>query len=223
MRMNTLCTALSLSLMALVPATWSGMARAAEPKAQSILILDASGSMWGKVGGKTKIEVAREAVGKMLSTWPKGEALGLMAYGHRRKGDCKDIELMDAPRLIDAAAFKKQVDGLSPKGMTPISASVRQAAEALKYTEQKATVILVSDGEETCDADPCALGAELEKAGIDFTAHVVGFDLPEGRARAQLQCLAKNTGGGMWKHATPPSSTRRWPRSRRCRRNPPSP
>lgn len=73
--------------------------------------------------------------------------------------------------------------------------SRRMAAEQLKFTERKATVILVSDGEETCPADPCALGEELEKPGIDFTAHVVGFDLPEGQARAQLQCLAKKTGG----------------------------
>ena len=69
------------------------------------------------------------------------------------------------------------------------------AAEHLKSSERKATVILVSDGEETCNADPCALGAELEKLGVDFTAHVVGFDLPQGKARAQLQCLAKSTGG----------------------------
>lgn len=162
---------------------------------ESILILDASGSMWGQVGGRAKIEIAREAVGNMLATWPRDQSLGLMAYGHRRKGDCNDIELLSRPRLLAPDAFQKMVDGLQPKGMTPITASVRQAAEALKYTEHKATIVLVSDGEETCKADPCALGKELEAAGIDFTVHVVGFDLPEGKARAQLQCLAKSTGG----------------------------
>ncbi len=120
---------------------------------------------------------------------------GLMAYGHRRKGDCNDIELLSRPGKPSPDAFQKMVDSLQPKGMTPITASVRQAAEALKYTENKATIVLVSDGEETCKADPCALGRELEAAGIDFTVHVVGFDLPEGKARAQLQCLAKSTGG----------------------------
>ena len=63
-------------------------------------------------------------------------------------------------------------------------------------SERKATVILVSDGEETCHADPCALGAELEKLGVDFTAHVVGFDIDKNpKAKAQLQCLASSTGG----------------------------
>ena len=163
--------------------------------ADSILVLDASGSMWGQVKGKPKVEIAREAVATMLKTWPAEESLGLIAYGHRRKGDCADIEVVSTPTRLDTAAFQQRVNSLQAKGMTPITASVRLAAEQLKSTEQKATVILVSDGEETCKADPCALGKELEAAGVDFTAHVIGFDLPEGPARQQLQCLASSTGG----------------------------
>jgi uncharacterized delta-60 repeat protein len=162
---------------------------------QSMLVLDASGSMWGQLEGRTKIELARDAVDAMLQDWPADQGLGLIAYGHRRKGDCTDIEVLLPSDARDPAALRAQVRQLTPKGMTPISASVRMAAEQLKFTEQKATVILVSDGEETCNADPCALGAELEQLGIDFTANVIGFDLPEGKAREQLQCLAQNTGG----------------------------
>ena len=161
----------------------------------SMLVLDASGSMWGQIQGRSKIEIARAAVSSMLKTWPSNQQLGLMAYGHRSKGSCDDIEVLKAPGTLDTASMQKAVNALQPKGMTPITASVRMAAEQLKFSERKATVILVSDGEETCNADPCALGAELEKLGVDFTAHVVGFDLPEGKARAQLQCLAKSTGG----------------------------
>lgn len=177
------------------PASPQAAGKAGDKGGESILILDASGSMWGQIGGRAKIEIAREAVGSMLAGWPRNQALGLMAYGHRRKGDCADIELMAQPSTVAPDAFQTLVNRLQPKGMTPITASVRQAAEALKYTEHKATIVLVSDGEETCKADPCALGKELEDAGIDFTVHVVGFDLPEGKARAQLQCLAKSTGG----------------------------
>lgn len=162
---------------------------------QTILVLDASGSMWAKTGAQTKMEAARAAVADMLTQWPAEAELGLLAYGHRRKGDCADIELLRAPAVLDAAAFQSAVDALVPKGMTPISASVRQAAVVLKHTEQAATVVLVSDGEETCNADPCALAAELEQSGVDFTAHVIGFDLPDGPARAQLQCLAEASGG----------------------------
>ena len=79
-------------------------------------------------------------------------------------------------------------------GKTPLSAAVKQAAEALRYTEDKATVVLITDGLETCNADPCALGKELEQSGVDFTAHVVGFGLTADEGR-QVACLAENTGG----------------------------
>ncbi len=172
-------------VLAETPATGSAM-----------LVLDASGSMWGQIDGRTKIALARDAVDALLTDWDAGSSLGLMAYGHRRKGDCADIEVLREPTGFDAAQLRTRVAGLSPKGMTPISAAVRQAAERLRFAERKATVILVSDGEETCNADPCALGRELAAAGVDFTAHVVGFDVAHGSdAQQQLQCLAQSTGG----------------------------
>ncbi|MBL4646488.1 MAG: hypothetical protein JKY99_08540, partial [Rhizobiales bacterium] len=88
----------------------------------------------------------------------------------------------------------KAAQNVSPKGKTPLSEAVRQAAELLKYTEEKATVILITDGIETCNLDPCALGSALEKLGVDFTAHVVGFGLSREEGR-QVACLAENTGG----------------------------
>ena len=187
--------ALALAACAVLPASAQQSVAVPSGPGVSMLVLDASGSMWGQIQGRAKIEIAREAVGTMLKTWPRNQQLGLMAYGHRSKGNCADIEVLKMPATVDAAAMQQAVNALQPKGMTPISAAVRMAAEQLKFSERKATVILVSDGEETCHADPCALGAELEKLGVDFTAHVVGFDLPEGKARAQLQCLAKTTGG----------------------------
>ena len=187
--------ALTLAACVVLPASAQQSVAVPSGPGVSMLVLDASGSMWGQIQGRAKIEIAREAVGTMLKTWPRNQQLGLMAYGHRSKGNCADIEVLKMPATVDAAAMQQAVNALQPKGMTPISASVRMAAEQLKFSERKATVILVSDGEETCHADPCALGAELEKLGVDFTAHVVGFDLPEGKARAQLQCLAKTTGG----------------------------
>ena len=162
----------------------------------AMLVLDASGSMWAQIDGKTKIEIARSAVADMLKTWPQGHQLGLVAYGHRRKGDCADIETLLPVAALEPAIFKSKVDALNPKGMTPISAAVQHGAAALKSSEQKATVILISDGEETCNLDPCAVAKQLEADGIDFTAHVIGFDVAKGSlADIQLQCLASETGG----------------------------
>lgn len=160
-----------------------------------VLVLDASGSMWGQVSGKTKVEIARATVADVLARWKPENTLGLVAYGHRRKGDCSDIETLIEPAVVDTATFQATVDGLGAKGMTPLSAAVKHAAGVLRSSERKATVILVSDGEETCNLDPCAVGAELEKNGVDFTAHVIGFDVGNPLHQAQLRCLAENTGG----------------------------
>ena len=195
---SLLSLSLAAALLVHVASAWAQQAAPRTPQGagQSMLVLDASGSMWGQIGGKAKIEIAREAVGSMLATWPASQQLGLMAYGHRSKGNCADIEMLKAPGPVDKAGMQQAVNALQPKGMTPISASVRMAAEQLKFSERKATVILVSDGEETCHADPCALGNELEKLGVDFTAHVVGFDIDKNpKAKAELQCLASSTGG----------------------------
>lgn len=186
---------LVLALASATTASGADTADSAGPAPRTMLVLDASGSMWGRIDGRPKIEIARAAVDAMLAGWRGGE-LGLMAYGHNRKGDCDDIELLQPVGPLDVERLRTQVGALDPRGMTPITAAVRQAAETLRHTERKATVILVSDGEETCAADPCALGAELEATGIDFTAHVVGFDVVAGsEAHRQLQCLASGTGG----------------------------
>jgi Ca-activated chloride channel family protein len=162
--------------------------------ADAMLILDASGSMWGEIDGVDKIVIAREVIGEMIENWDENTSLGLMAYGHHRKGDCNDIELLLSPGALDRETFIDKVNGLSPVGMTPLTEAVKRAAEALNYTENRATVILVSDGEETCNLDPCATGKALEKAGIDFTAHIIGFDVTEEQA-VGLKCLAAETGG----------------------------
>ena len=195
-QLSSLVVAVALLVPAATAQAQSAAPRAPQGPGQSILVLDASGSMWGQIGGKAKIDIARDAVANMLGSWPASQQLGLMAYGHRSKGNCADIEMLKAPGSVDKTSFQQSVNALQPKGMTPISASVRMAAEQLKFSERKATVILVSDGEETCHADPCALGQELEKLGVDFTAHVIGFDIEKGsKAHAQLQCLATSTGG----------------------------
>ncbi|MEZ5545009.1 MAG: VWA domain-containing protein [Lysobacteraceae bacterium] len=159
------------------------------------IVLDASGSMWGQIEGRTKIEIAREAVGRMVSGWDAGNGIGLIAYGHRRKGDCSDIQTLIPVGPLEGDVFMDTVNALNPKGMTPLSQAVIDAAQALRFSEQKATVILVSDGEETCHLDPCAVGTQLAKDGVDFTAHVIGFDVQNPAHQAQLRCLAENTGG----------------------------
>lgn len=170
------------------------MAQQAPPPARVIIVFDASGSMAGEIEGRPKIEVAKEVVAGIVSGIDSKVELGLMAYGHRKKGDCADIELLVPPAAASAETVLSKLAGLNPIGKTPLTAAVMEAAEHLRYTEEKASVILVSDGEETCDKDPCTIATQLEAAGLDFTCHVIGFALKPGES-VGLECLAKQTGG----------------------------
>jgi Ca-activated chloride channel homolog len=188
-RMKAVLAAAAL-LFALGP-----QAASAKNARDAMLILDASGSMWGQIGADTKIVVAKRAVGDILGKWPDGAGFGLMAYGHRSKGDCADIEVLAPVGALDKGAVETLVQSLQPRGKTPLSASLMQAAGLMKDNEDGATVILVSDGIESCNADPCAVAAQLKKEDVDLVAHVIGFDVTDPAAKEQLACIASSTGG----------------------------
>ncbi len=166
----------------------------AEDNPRAVIIFDASGSMWGQINGKAKIEIARDALQNVVKEWNPNVELGLTVYGHRKKGDCNDIESVIPVGKIDKNRVIHTVMAIKPKGKTPISRSLRKAADDLRYTEEKATIILISDGKETCDPDPCGTARELEKEGIDFVTHVIGFNVDK-KTDKQLECIAHATGG----------------------------
>jgi len=168
--------------------------RLAAGKSNLILIFDASGSMWGQIDGKAKITIAKEAMDLIVNDLPLDINIGLIAYGHRRKGDCDDVETLIPLGSLNAKEFLAKINALSPKGKTPMVRSIRKTAEAIKHLEDETTILLVSDGEETCDPEPCNFVAELEKLGIKFVLHVVGFDVG-GKTEEQLKCMAKAGGG----------------------------
>lgn len=160
------------------------------------LILDGSGSMWGQIEGKNKIGIARKVVGKLLDDMEPDRPVGLMVYGHRRKGDCEDIELMMEPGLQNRDKIKTILKGVNPVGKTPLANTALQLIEKIKDSDKAATIILVSDGAESCGGDLCAVIKAAKEAGVDFVLHIVGFDIGESDKLA-LQCAAQ-AGEGMY-------------------------
>ena len=176
-------------------------------KSNLMLIFDASGSMWGQINGKAKITIAKEAMDLIVNDLPANINIGLVAYGHRRKGDCDDVETLVPLSPLDTQAFLAKVNALNPKGKTPMVRSIRQTAEAIKHLEDETTILLVSDGEETCDPEPCNFVAELANLGIKFRLHVVGFDVG-GQTEEQLKCMAKPAAGSTSRPRTQANSKR---------------
>jgi Ca-activated chloride channel homolog len=163
-----------------------------------LIVLDSSGSMAGKVGGQVKMELAEKVVADLIDNMPADMNVGLLVYGARSpraKNDCGDIELIQPMGSPNAAAVGKALRGVQPRGMTPIGGSLRRAAEVLKDQPGTSTIVLVSDGTESCQGDPCQVAKEVHEAtGIDVRVHVVGLDVAAGE-RDTLACVAQSGGG----------------------------
>ncbi len=172
-----------------------GASSTAQAASNMLIILDASNSMWGQVGGVAKIQTAKEVLADLLSDLPADTKVGLMAYGHRVKGDCQDVETLSGIGSESPGAVASKVNAITPQGKTPIAYSLQASAANFDGLEAaNNNLVLISDGIESCDGDPCAVAAALASKGIGVKVHVVGFDV-DTETRAQLECIAENGGG----------------------------
>ncbi|WP_343069969.1 VWA domain-containing protein [Jannaschia sp. Os4] len=176
----------------------------------AMLVLDGSGSMAEigyDTGAATRIEDARAALRRAMPQVEPFRRIGLIAYGPGGAGSCDGITLHFPPVEASAAPAIAAAEGLDPGGLTPLSRSVERAAALLSHRTEPATVVLVTDGNETCGGTPCALGARLAAEAADLTIHVIGFkatrdffswDNPDQQIYAGdtvAKCLSDRTGG----------------------------
>lgn len=172
----------------------SARANAEAPAEGVYIILDASGSMWGQLSdGTHKIRAAKDVLRTFVTQDFAGKSLALRAYGHHREGDCADTELVVPFMSAEKArgAIEAFADHVNPKGKTPISRSLRAALE--DFGERRGEVILISDGIETCDEDPCELIKAWREKDVAIRIHVVGLGLNE-KEKAAMQCLSTAAG-----------------------------
>lgn len=165
-----------------------------------MMVLDGSNSMWGQIDGTAKISIAKDVMTDLINTWDPKAPLGMVVYGHRRKNDCDDIEVVSMPGVVDRKSLINKVQSISPKGKTPISTSLNigVAMSGGMFSGKKIDLILVSDGLETCGADPCATAQNIKQFNTNFKAHIIGFDVDDVEFK-QLQCIATKTGGGFYR------------------------
>ncbi len=130
------------------------------------IILDASGSMNTLLAGrKSRWDVALETLGQVLEGLPDDFNVGLRMYGHRESSvspkTCTDSELVVPIRKLDRKGVMNRARAFKPKGETPLVYSALQSPADLKAVGG-GTVILITDGEESCKGDPVKAAAELE-------------------------------------------------------------
>jgi hypothetical protein len=166
------------------------------------IILDCSGSMRSPLGKSTRIGTARQVLRDVLAKIPDDFNVGLRVYAHRyswkdMQHSCTDTELLLPIRKLDRQRILSTVDNLKPRGDTPLVYSVRQTPADLKAVGG-GSVIVITDGQETCHGDPVKAAEELKAAAIPVTLNIVGFTL-KGKEKEDVERLmspfAEATGG----------------------------
>jgi Ca-activated chloride channel family protein len=136
--------------------------------------------IWNKDG--RKIDIARRILIKMVDSLKTVEnvQLGLRVYGHQSyvpPQDCSDTRLEVSFKKNNSEEIIDFLSKISPKGTTPIAKSIEYAANDFPDENSRNIIILITDGVEACDGDPCAVSIALQKKGIILKPFVIGIGL----------------------------------------------
>lgn len=199
---STLVLAGALALVGLsVPATATDVETPSTSPGKLVLVLDASGSMAEAAGGgATRISAAKQALDQVIDTLPDDQQVALRVFGSEvefrdQPGACEDSQ-----RIVDLGTdnredLRKAARSYEPFGETPTGYALQQAGDDLGDSGQR-SILLVSDGEPTCDPDPCEVAEDLAADGVDVRIDVVGLSV-SGEARTTLECIA-DAGNGTY-------------------------
>ena len=167
----------------------------------TVLILDGSGSMSQADAPGPRIDAAKTAAHGLIGALPDTATIGLQTYGTTTGSDpadkpagCRDVTTLIPLGPLDRTTMNAGIDSIAPSGYTPISLALQTAAKQLPANDTSQAIVLVSDGEETCDTPPCDVAAQLKKSRPGLTISTVGFKV-DGPAAAQQRCIADTTGG----------------------------
>ena len=167
----------------------------------AMIVFDASKSMAASddsVAGLRRIDSVRGALAKVLPKVSRQRRLGLITYGPGSRAACDNIILELRPQPDAAQTIINRVNALQPEGRTPLAFAVRMAADVLDYRHRTGTIVVITDGEETCGGTPCELAQRLEANAAGLVVHVIGYRLKDSlgsSGKFQSRCLADQTGG----------------------------
>lgn len=170
-----------------------------EPE-RTLFIMDFSNSMSEYIDGESKVELMLDTMRKILPTISKSSSIGLRVYGHRMGFTpfeaCRASSLLVPIGPSNAFNIEGALMKTRPRGMTPITYSLKQA---IKYDfmgfSGKKHIILLTDGGENCDESPCKFVMELIKIRKDVVIDVIAFNIDNEDDLEQLQCTSLVTSG----------------------------
>jgi Ca-activated chloride channel family protein len=199
-----LAATLAFVLASGAPADTADEKRPAPCTEDAMIVFDASGSMSGNQtlgipNSKPRIDEVKWALAQVLPSATKFRRVGLITYGPGPYNQC-NVKVDLKPKLDAAEEIMSAVEALVPAGKTPLTSAVEEAAEVLDYRRKPGVVVVITDGEETCDRSPCELAKKLQATADQLTVHVIAFRYASfswtgGNSILDLICLAEENHG----------------------------
>ncbi len=145
------------------------------------VVMDGSGSMWGKIGAErlAKFQLARQGLAEALPKLPPGVPLGLVAFGHRRVG-CQDVEVLRAPEAGNATRVVDLLAEFNPRGRGPVTAGLQAALETIPKGSP-GSILVIHDDLDNCQQNPCSLTDAIRLQHPQVVIHVVSIAMNSGR------------------------------------------
>ena len=161
-----------------------------------LFIFDASRSMNDIMENNvSKLDAAKKALSDHIGTLPANLNVGLEVYGHKETADCGDIEIIVPIGRLDIDEMRQKIDSIQAYGDTSIAAALELAADAMRPLVGEKSIVLLSDGVETCGGDPIRSAARIrDEMGIDVGVHVAGLGV-DSSEREQLAGISQAGGG----------------------------
>ena len=165
-----------------------------------LFILDFSNSMSEYLDGKRKVDLMIDTMRNLLPKLNPNIYVGLRVYGHRMGFTpyeaCRASSLISPIELNSGIGISSALQSVKPRGMTPITYSLKQAIknDFLGYVGKK-HIILLTDGGENCDESPCKYVMELIKIRKDVMIDVIAFNVDDEDDLSQLECTSMVTSG----------------------------
>ena len=156
------------------------------PLTRILFVFDGSQSMYGRWKTGQKIKVAQKLLSELLDSiaYRPDIRLALRVYGHqspvisREQRDCEDTKLEVPFSKNNVSKIKDKLYEITPKGTTPIAYTLEKAAgDFPNCSSCRNVIILITDGIEECDGDPCAVSWALQQKGITLKPFVIGMGL----------------------------------------------
>ena len=151
------------------------------PLTRILFVFDCSKSMSGKWNSDKKINIARRFLSSTVDSLQnvRHVQMALRVFGHQSPvppQDCSDSRLEVPFGPNNAGAIRHKLSYLIPKGTTPIARSLALAAKDFPPCDNcRNVIVLITDGIEACDGDPCAVSQKLQKKGIILRPFVIGI------------------------------------------------